>query len=96
MYKRQGLDNRALQTLLRSLDAELLIPALRAAPDELRDKLLAAMPQRAAESLRDEMDNRGPVKVDEAAAAQKSIASSARRLAAEGTISLPGKGPAYV
>lgn len=91
-----SLDNRALQTLLRSLDSELLIPALRAAPDELRDKLLAAMPQRAAESLRDEMDNRGPVKVDEAATAQKSIASAARRLAAEGGISLPGKGPAYV
>lgn len=91
-----SLDNRALQNLLRSLDAELLIPALRAAPDELRDKLLGAMPQRAAEALRDEMDNRGPVKVDEAASAQKSIASAARKLAAEGTISLPGKGPAYV
>ena len=91
-----SLDNRALQNLLRSLDAELLIPALRAAPDELRDRLLGAMPQRAAEALRDEMDNRGPVKVDEAASAQKSIASAARKLAAEGTISLPGKGPAYV
>ena len=86
----------ALQTLLRKLDAELLIPALRAATDELRDKLLAAMPQRAAEALRDEMDNRGPVKVDEAATAQKSIASAARKLASEGSISLPGKGPAYV
>jgi flagellar motor switch protein FliG len=91
-----ALDTRALQTLLRTLDAELLIPALRAAPDLLRDKLLAAMPQRAAEALRDEMDNRGPVKIDEAAAAQKGIAAAARRLAAEGTISLPGKGPAYV
>ncbi|MCG2841964.1 flagellar motor switch protein FliG [Sandaracinobacter sp. RS1-74] len=90
------LETRGLQNLLRTLDAELLIPALRAAPEELRDKLLAAMPQRAAEALRDEMDNRGPVKVDEAAAAQKGIAAAARRLAAEGTISLPGKGPAYV
>ncbi len=91
-----ALDIRALQTLLRTLDAELLIPALRAAPDGLRDKLLAAMPQRAAEALRDEMDSRGPVKIDEAATAQKGIAAAARRLAAEGTISLPGKGQAYV
>ena len=54
------------------------------------------MPQRAAEALRDEVDSRGPVKLDEAATAQKAIAAAARRLAAEGAISLPGKGPAYV
>jgi flagellar motor switch protein FliG len=90
------LGDRALQTLLRAVDAELLIPALRAAPDMLREKLLAAMPKRAAESLKDEIDNRGPVKVDEAEAAQKEIAAAARRLAAEGSISLPGKGPAFV
>lgn len=90
------LDTRALQTLMRTLEADLLIPSLRAAPDQLRDQLLAAMPQRAAEALRDEIANRGPVKIEEAEAAQKAIAASARRLAAEGSISLPGKGPAYV
>lgn len=90
------LDTRALQTLLRAVDTEQLIPALRAAPPALRDQLLSAMPQRAAEALRDEVDSRGPVKLDEAATAQKAIAAAARRLAAEGAISLPGKGPAYV
>ena len=90
------LDARTLQTLLRAVDSEQLVPALRAAPPALRDQLLSAMPQRAAEALRDELDNRGPVKLDEAATAQKAIAAAARRLAAEGTISLPGKGPAYV
>lgn len=90
------LDSRALQTLLRSLDADMLVPALRAAPAPLRSLLLAAMPQRAAEALTDEIDNRGPVKIDEAETAQKAIAAAARRLAAEGSISLPGKGPAYV
>ena len=90
------LDDRALQTLMRTLDADLLVPALRAAEPELRRKLLAAMPQRAAEALEDEIANRGPVKVDEAAAAQKEIAASARRLAAEGTITLPGKGAGVV
>ena len=90
------LDSRALQTLLRSLDADMLVPALRAAPAPLRSLLLAAMPQRAAEALTDEIDNRGPVKIDEAETAQKAIAAAARRLAADGSISLPGKGPAYV
>jgi flagellar motor switch protein FliG len=90
------LDTRALQTLMRTLDAEMLVPALRAAPEALRAKLLGAMPGRAAEALKDEVDNRGPVKIEEAQVAQKAIAAAARRLAADGTISLPGKGPAYV
>lgn len=90
------LDARALQNLLRTVDAELLIPALRAAQPDLRERLLGAMPQRAAEALRDEISNRGPVKLDEAASAQKAIAAAARKLAADGTITLPGKGADYV
>jgi flagellar motor switch protein FliG len=90
------LDVRALQGLMRTLEAELLVPALRAAEPPLREKLLEAMPQRAAEALRDEIANRGPVKVDEARDAQKAIAAAARRLAADGQLSLPGKGPAFV
>lgn len=90
------IDARGLQTLMRSIDAEMLVPALRAAPEALRDQLLSAMPQRAAEALRDEMDNRGPVRMDEAEAAQKQIAAMARKLAADGELTLPGQGPAYV
>lgn len=90
------LDDRGLQTLLRTVEADLLIPALRAAPSELRDRMLAAMPQRAAQALEDEIDGRGPVKIDEAEAAQKAIAAAARRLGADGQLNLPGKGPAYV
>lgn len=90
------LPDKALQTLMRSLDADLLIPALRAAPQQLRERLLSAMPQRAAEALADEMANAGPVRIDDAEAAQRAIAAAARRMAAEGSISLPGKGPAFV
>jgi flagellar motor switch protein FliG len=90
------LDDRALQTLMRSLDAALLVPALRGASQAVRDRLLGAMPQRAAQALEGEMEDRGRVRRDEADAAQKEIAAAARRLAADGTIGLPGKGPAYV
>lgn len=92
----ERLDDRALQMVVRSLDAELLIPALRAATAELRQRILASMPQRAAQSLQDEMDNRGPVKIEDAEEAQKAIAAATRRMAAEGTIALPGAGPAFV
>ncbi|MCS6987012.1 MAG: flagellar motor switch protein FliG [Sphingomonadaceae bacterium] len=90
------LDDRALQTVIRQMEADLLVPALRAAEASLRERILKAMPQRAAQALQDEIDSRGPVKVEEAEAAKKAIAAATRRLAAEGVISLPGKGPAYV
>jgi len=90
------LDDRALQSLVRTLDAELLIPAMRAAPETLRERILKQMPQRAAQSLMDEVDSRGPVRIEDAEVAQKAIAAATRKLAAEGVISLPGKGPAFV
>lgn len=90
------LDDRALQTVVRNMEADLLVPAMRAADEALKARLLKAMPQRAAESLQDEIANRGPVKVEEAEAAKRAIAAATRRLAAEGLVSLPGKGPAYV
>lgn len=90
------LEPRDLQTLLRGIEAELLVPALRGATPELAAKLLAAMPVRAAEVLRDEIEGRGPIKRDDAVAAQKRIASAARQLGAEGTISLPGRGSGFV
>jgi flagellar motor switch protein FliG len=90
------LDEKALQTIIRNVEADILVPALRAAEPELKTRILQAMPQRAAQALEDEIDNRGPVKVEEAEVSKKAVAAAARRLAAEGVISLPGKGPAYV
>ena len=90
------LDDRALQTVIRSLEADILIPALRAAEEPLRRRILSAMPARAAQALEDEIEARGRVRIEDAEAAQKAIASATRRLAAEGAVSLPGRGPAYV
>jgi flagellar motor switch protein FliG len=90
------VDARGLQTVMRSIEADLLVPALRAAPEALREQLLAAMPQRAADVLRDEMSSRGPVRMDEAEEAQRSIAAVARKLALDGEIILPGQGPGFV
>lgn len=48
------------------------------------------MSQRAAQILREDMDDRGPVKLSEVEGAQKEILTIVRRLADEGTISLGG------
>jgi len=50
------------------------------------------MSKRAAELLRDDLENKGPVKVSEVEAAQKEILAVARRMADAGEISLGGQG----
>ncbi len=86
------LDDRAVQLLLREVQSESLIIALKGASPELREKIFKNMSQRAAEMLRDDLEAKGPVRVSEVEAEQKEILKIVRRLADEGQIALGGKG----
>jgi flagellar motor switch protein FliG len=81
-----------MQTILREVSTDSLLLAMKAADDELKDKIYANMSKRAAEMLRDDLEAKGPVKLSEVETAQKEILSIARRLADEGQISLGGGG----
>jgi flagellar motor switch protein FliG len=91
------LADRAIQSLLREVQSESLIVALRGAPEALREKIFKNMSQRAAEMLRDDLEAKGPVRIVEVEAEQKAILVIVRRLADEGTIAVGGKAEdAYV
>jgi len=91
------IEDRGIQLLLREIQSESLIVALKGASEALREKLFGNMSQRAAEMLRDDLDAKGPVRVSEVEAEQKEILKIVRRLSDEGQISLGGKGDdAYV
>ena len=64
-------DDRSLQTLLRSVDNELLVLALKGADEPLREKLFSCMSKRAAANIMDEMEALGPVRLTEVQTAQK-------------------------
>lgn len=85
-----GVDDRSMQTILREVSTDSLLLAMKAADDELKEKIYANMSKRAAEMLRDDLEAKGPVKLSEVETAQKEILSIARRLADEGQISLGG------
>ena len=85
-------DDKSLQTLLRSVDTELLIMALKGADEPLQEKLFSCMSKRAAANIQDEMEALGPVRLTEVQAAQKEIINVARRLSDEGSIVLAGRG----
>ena len=66
-------DDRSLQTLLRSVETEDIVVAMKGADEALRDKLFACMSSRAAANIMDEMEALGPVRLTEVQDAQKAI-----------------------
>jgi flagellar motor switch protein FliG len=81
---------RELQLVLREVDQAVLTLALKGASVRLRELLLSAMSARAADQLRDELAESGPVKKTEVSAAQAEICALVRRLGDSGAIMMPG------
>jgi len=91
------IEDRGIQTLLKEIESESLIIALKGAPHELRDKFLKNMSTRAADMLREDIEMRGPVRVSQVEIEQKKILQIVRRLADAGVIVLGGQSKeAYV
>jgi flagellar motor switch protein FliG len=86
------IDDRGIQLLLREIQSDSLILALKGSPPELREKVFKNMSQRAAEMLKEDLEAKGPVRLSEVEAEQKEILKIARRLADEGQLVLGGKG----
>jgi flagellar motor switch protein FliG len=86
------IDDRGIQLLLREVQSDSLIIALKGASQELREKVFKNMSQRAAEMLREDLESKGPVRLSEVEGEQKEILKIARRLADEGQLQLGGAG----
>lgn len=91
-----AVDDKSLGVLLRNVEPENLAIALKGADERLRDKILGCMSQRAAASIIDEMEAKGPMRVSEVQEAQKKIIATARKLSDAGTMVLAGRGDDYV
>jgi flagellar motor switch protein FliG len=86
----EKIDDKGIQSLLKEVQSESLVIALKGATPELRDKIFRNMSTRAAETLREDLESRGPVRVSEVEAEQKELLKVVRRLADEGQIVLGG------
>ena len=85
------LDDRSIQTILKEVQSDSLIVALKGTSSELREKIFNNMSTRAAEMLKDDLETRGPVRLSEVEAQQKLILQMVRRLADAGQITLGTK-----
>ncbi|WP_416757869.1 flagellar motor switch protein FliG [Roseateles sp. So40a] len=88
----EKIDDRGIQAVLKEVQSESLIVALKGAGPELREKIFRNMSSRAAETLREDLESRGPVRLSEVEAEQKEILKVVRRLVDEGQIVLAGGG----
>jgi flagellar motor switch protein FliG len=86
------LDDRSIQLLLREVQSESLIVALKGVSEALKEKIFKNMSSRAAEMLREDLEAKGAVRLSEVETEQKEILKIVRRLAEEGQIVLGGKG----
>ncbi|PRD39296.1 UNVERIFIED_CONTAM: fliG [Trichonephila clavipes] len=86
------VDDRGIQTILREVQQDVLMKALKGTDENLKEKIFKNMSKRAAELLQDDLEAMGPVRVSEVETAQKEILSVARRLSDAGEIMLGGGG----
>jgi flagellar motor switch protein FliG len=86
------LDDKSIQMVLKEVASDTLIVALKGAQPELKERFLANMSSRAAETLREDLESRGPMRLSEVESQQKEILKTVRRLADEGTIIIGGGG----
>jgi len=80
------LDDKGIQAVMKEVQSESLVLALKGATPEMREKVFRNMSSRAAETLREDLDGRGPVRVSDVEAEQKEILKIVRRLVEEGQV----------
>lgn len=82
------LDDKGIQAILKNVENMQCAYALKGASDDLKERLLNNMSQRAGHMLREEMETLGAVKLSAVEARQQEIVDIARRLEEEGKIEI--------
>jgi flagellar motor switch protein FliG len=85
------VDDRGFQKLLRKVETVELAIALKAASEEVKDKVFRNMSERAGSMLREEMDDLGPVRMKEVLDAQNAITNIIQEMEAKGEIIISGR-----
>jgi flagellar motor switch protein FliG len=86
------VDDRGIQMILKEVVQEDLALALKSTSESLKEKIYKNMSQRASSILKEDIQNRGPVKVSDVEKSQQNIVKIARRLETEGKLILAGRG----
>jgi len=86
------VDDRGIQAVLKEIENDELALSLKTASDELKQKILSNLSERAAQMIKEEMEYMGPVRVSDVENAQQRIVDIVRRLEDAGEIIITGRG----
>lgn len=86
------IDDRGIQEVMKEVNKEELTLAIRAANPSVKEKIFKNMSARAAQSLKEDMESRGPAKLSDIERAQQNILKIVRKLEEEGKIVIAGSG----
>jgi flagellar motor switch protein FliG len=89
-------DNRSLQKILREVDSQELVKALKGAGPNLRNRIFENMSNRAAQLLKEDMEYMGPMRLEEVEESQSRILNIANKLEEAGEIIIPRNGEELV
>jgi len=86
------MDDKGIMAVLKEVNNETLMPAMKTASDELKEKIFKNMSERAAQMMKEDVEVMGPVRLKDVEVAQQSILRIAKKLESEGKIVLMSKG----
>ncbi len=86
------LDDRSIQRLLKEVETKDLSTALKAAADDVKDKIFANVSERVKTMIQEEMEFMGPTRLSDVEAAQSRVVEAVRRLEEEGQVMISGRG----
>lgn len=86
------LDDRSIQAVMREVSNDTLTLAMKASPDEVKEKIFRNISSRAADMIREDLEVMGPVRLSDVEKAQGEIIKIVRKMEEEGRIVLGGRG----
>ena len=86
------VDDKGLQKVLRSVESQELAVALKAASEEVKEKIFSNMSERAAEILKEEMEVSGAVRMKDVTDAQQKITRIIQEMERKGEVIISGRG----
>ena len=84
------VDDRGIQEILKEISSDVLAKAMKTASDVIRDKIYKNMSERAADMLREDIEDMGPTRLADIEKAQNEIVKVAMKLADDGKIHIAG------
>ena len=86
------VDDRSIMVILKEINNEVLMKALKTASDELKEKIFRNMSERAAQMMKEDLEVMGPVRLKDVEAAQQVVITTGKKLENEGKVVLSRKG----